>query len=306
MEHKLDANEGPDGRRLSIGVLVLNYNTWELALRALDAAIRLDSDAVQEFILYDDGSTTPPPPVFDPRIRFIRGGVNRGFAGALNAAFAQMNSAIVVLFDSDAYPLTPFAARVRERFETEFQLGQIGFFTEDRNGSRTESYFSEPSKWSLLLGQRLYTCFPFKARMSNLCVITGCMATRSQAHVQVGGFDENLEFLDVDVDYSMRLRQSGWKVIIEPSVKVFHEGGGTPQLQRHRVLRFYKSRWYLLRKHGQITHAGVARAFVLTRLIIERAVLTVFGNLLFRTPDIAADKLLGRRELISYCRKYYR
>lgn len=132
------------------------------------------------------------------------------------------------------------------------------------------------------------------------------MATRTEAYRSMGGMDEKFDWLDLDLDYSMRLRKNGWKVATELSVKVFHEGGGTPQLQRHRVLRFYKSRWYLLRKHGQITHAGVARAFVLTRLIIERAVLTVFGNLLFRTPDIAADKLLGRRELISYCRKYYR
>lgn len=307
MEHTLDANEGPAGRRLSIGVLVLNYNTWDIALRALNAAIRLDSDTVQEFVLYDDGSTTPPPPVIDPRIRVIRGGVNRGLAPALNAAFAEMKSEVVVLFDSDAYPVTPFASIVRNRFENDRAVGQLGFFGVDQDGSPTESFQSEPSKWSVLLGQRLYARIPQKAPGAhNLCVITACMATRTEAYRSVGGMDEKFDWLDLDLDYSMRLRKSGWKVIIEPSVKVFHEGGGTPQLQRHRVLRFYKSRWYLLRKHGRITHARLARAFILARLVIERTGLQLFGRILFQDSSMLADKILGRENVISYCRQHFR
>src|ERR1022692_2701827 len=89
-------------RPLTIGVLVLNYNTWDIALRAVEAAIQLDSTTISEFVLFDDGSPTAPPDNIDSRIRVVLGGVNRGFAGALVVAFAQMKSDIVVLFDSDA------------------------------------------------------------------------------------------------------------------------------------------------------------------------------------------------------------
>lgn len=114
-------------RSLSVGVLVLNYNTWHLALRALDAAIRLESDNAAEYVLFDDGSPDPSPEEIDRRITLIRGESNRGFARALAVAFAAMKSDIVVLFDSDAYPLTPFANRVREHFELDARLGQLGF-----------------------------------------------------------------------------------------------------------------------------------------------------------------------------------
>jgi GT2 family glycosyltransferase len=293
--------------RLSVGVLVLNYGTWGLALRALNAAIALESGAIGEYVLFDDGSPTPPPADIDRHIRVVRGGVNRGFASALKAAFAEMKSDIVVLFDSDAYPLTPFVSRVEEQFANDKRLGQLGFLAQDQSGSPTESFLREPTKWSLLLGQRLYASIPSRQpRPSNLCVITGCMATRLDAYAQVGGFDENLEFLDVDVDYSMRLRKNGWRIATDQLLKVFHEGGGTPQLQRHRLLRFYKSRWYLLRKHGVITHVGAARAFIIARLLLERMILRVFGTILFQSRDVWADKVLGRQELISFCREHYR
>jgi GT2 family glycosyltransferase len=296
----------PDTLPLSVGVLVLNFNTWDLALRALDAAIRLEPELVQEFVLFDDGSATSPPPEIDRRIRLIRGEANRGFARALNTAVASMKSDVIVLFDSDAYPLTSFAARVRARFESDHQLGQLGFLAEDQNGSPTESFFSQPSKWSLLLGQKLYAHVPRKApKPSNLCLTTGCMATRLEAYKQVGGFDEGLDFLDVDVDYSMRLRGKGWNVAVDTLLKAFHLGGGTPQLQRHRLLRFYKSRWYLLRKHGLITKVGLARTFILARLLLERTVLQLFGSLMFTSPAVREDKILGRSELITYGRQHY-
>jgi len=294
-------------RTLSIGVLVLNYNTWALALRALTAAIDIEGDAVSEYLLFDDGSEVAAPAEIDRRVRLICGGSNRGFARALNAGFAAMTSDIAVLFDSDAYPLTPFSARVRASFEEDATLGQLGFQAEDEKGRQTESYLSEPSQWSLILGQALYARVPkTPLRASKLCVITGCMATRMAAYKNVGGFDEALGFLDVDLDYSMRLRRAGWRVAVEPAIRAFHVGGGTSQLQRKRVLQFYKSRWYLLRKHRILSSPRLARALILARLRCEELILQLFGRLLFKRPDVLEDKIVGRAEIVAYCQMHYR
>jgi GT2 family glycosyltransferase len=291
---------------LSIGVLVLNYNTWDLALRALNAAIGLEEGIVSDYVLFDDGSPTNPPAEIDPRITVVRGGANVGFARALGSAFALMKSDIVVLFDSDAYPLTPFADRVRQHFQQDIHLGQLGFRTEDEHGSETESFFAEPTQWSLILGQALHARVPKRViRPSNLCVITGCMATRMEAYRDIGGFDPGLDFLDVDVDYSMRLRRQGWKVEVDPSIKGFHVGGGTIQAQRNRVLHYYKSRWYLLRKHKLMWSPGMARAVILARLQCERLILSLFGRRLLARPEVLEDKILGRQALLSYCRAHF-
>lgn len=301
-------NIAPNGQQtLSVGVLVLNYNTWDLALRALEAAMRLEADNVAEFVLFDDGSSSPPPRWIDKRISLIRGECNRGFGRALREAFAAMKSDIVVLFDSDAYPLTPFSQKVKEHFEQDAQLGQLGFRAQDGNGKQTESFFSEPTQWSLLLGQALYARMRSKEpRPDRLCVITGCMATRAEAYARVGGFDAEFDFLDVDVDYSMKLRRQGWKVEIDPAIEVFHVGGGTAQLQRNRVLHFYRSRWRLLRKHGLMKNPRLARAFILARLKCEKVILQLFGRFLFSSTEVLDDKIVGRTALLAYCRSNFR
>jgi GT2 family glycosyltransferase len=310
MEHQVstaDAHASVARAPLSIGVLVLNYGTWEIALRAISAAIELEYPGVTEFVLFDDGSPSAPPDNIDTRIQVIRNEENRGFAKALVAAFPQMKSDIVVLFDSDAFPLAPFAAKVREQFEADHNLGQIAFQSEDEMGSPTESLMKEPTQWSLILGQALYARVPHRPiTPSNLCAIAGCMATRIKAYRNVGGIDGNFDMLDLDLDYSMRLRRNNWKIVADTSIRVFHVGGGTPQLQRKRILRFYKCRWYLLRKHGRIRSVALTRAIILTRLGIEKMILQLLGPYLFRNPEILADKVLGRQNLISYCRDNYR
>lgn len=291
---------------LSVGVLVINYRTWDLALRALNAAIHLEP-SIEEYVLFDDGSPELPPSDVDHRIRIIRSEVNRGYTSAVKTAFAEMESDVVVVFDADAYPVAPFSACVRDRFERDKELGQLAFFSEDESGSPTESFLrAEPTEWGLLLGQRFYARIERKSRRADLCAFSCCMATRQEAYHQVGGFDENFDFVDADLDYSMRLRRAGWKIAADPSLRAFHKGGGWSQLQRHRVLRFYKSRWYLLRKHNLLTNVPLARLFILTRLRLEHIALKLFGTFLYRDPKIRLEKTLGRRELISYCREQYR
>lgn len=293
---------------LSVGVLVLNYNTWDLAVRAVSEAIRLEGDGILEYVLFDDGSPTPPPAQMDPRVRLICGGVNRGYTSALKLALAKMKSDLIVVFDADAYPLAPFASTVRQAFENDTRAGELAFFAEDEKGSPTQTFvWSEPTKWTLLLGQKLHTWLsPKVLQASHLCVFSCCMATRREAYLQVGGIDDNFDFLDADLDYSMRLRRNGWKVAADPRLKAFHAGGAWRQLQRHRVLRFYKSRWYLLRKYNLITNVGMARTFILARLRLEQLFLELFGLFMFRSPEILSEKRLGRRELIAYCRDHYR
>jgi GT2 family glycosyltransferase len=299
----------------SLAVVVLNYNTWELALNCLNKALELEGDEIAEYVLFDDGSTLGKPddiPV-DPRITIVHGGANRGFSGALNEAFKHVAAEIIVLFDSDALPLRRFSAIIRNRFFSNHRLGVLGFHGLRRDGGPSETFFPSPGQWSLILGQSFHAALlrfrgpdAIHPKGRHLCVITGCMATRRTAYQEVGGFDENYDFLDVDVDYCVRMSEINWQVSTDSSLLAFHEGGGTTQAQRTRVLRFYKNRWYFLRKNKLINHPKLAKMLILSRLAGELLVIKWLGKFVFQSQIVRADKLLGRSELIRFCASNYR
>jgi len=289
--------------KLSVAVLVTNYNTWELTQRCVQQCYTHDQGHFDTLVVYDDCSRTEFKGSFPTTTRLYRGSPNVGLTKALNIAFGLISEDIVVLFDSDAYPTTPFCDDVKEMFENDPSLGLIGLRTIGRTGNPTESYTSEPNIWSLLLGQALYAMTErwLADNSERISVFTCAMAVRKAAFLELNGFDENFDWLDLDNDFSMRMNRSHWKVEMAPGPRIFHEGGGTPQLTRNRVLRFYKCRWYLLRKFHRLPVRRLVKMLILLRLCAEYLILLGLGPILFRNKSVREDKIQGRRELIEYC-----
>lgn len=290
---------------VSIGVLVTNYETWELTRSCLDG-ILAHRDGVDRILVVDDASRQPPPPL-DPAVEVHRNGENLGLVRSLNLGIRALGTDLVVLFDSDARPLGPFAAAVRARFAADPQLAILGFATVDAQGRPTGSSEEEPDVWSLVLGQRLNARWErLRRKPGRLSVYTCAMVLRRSAFDALGGFDEAFDWLDLDHDLCMRAWRGDWRVEQAPDLVAFHQGAGAPQSTSERVFRFYKTRWLLLRKHGKIRHPGLVRTLILGRIRAEALLLRFLGPVLFRDRDALSDKLHGRRSLLRKARSWLR
>src|ERR1017187_9091470 len=294
--------------KLSVAIVITNYNTWELTQRCVRSCYIHDEGHFDTLVVYDDCSRTEFDGSFPDSTRLYRGSPNIGLTKALNIAFGLVSEDIVILFDSDAYPTTPFCRDVKQMFAIDPSLGLIGFRTIGRTGNATESYTSEPNIWSLLLGQAVYAKMErwLADKSERRSVFTCAMAVRKVAFLELNGFDENFDWLDLDHDFSMRMNRSHWRVELAPGPRIFHEGGGTPQLTRNRVLRFYKSRWHLLLKFHRLPVKRLVKVLILLRLCAEYVVLLGLGSLLIRNEVAREDKIQGRRELIEFCFGNYR
>ena len=93
---------------------------------------------------------------------------------------------------------------------------------------------------------------------------------------------------------------------MRPDLVAFHEGGGAPQRRAERVLRAYKNRWLLLRKHGKLRRPGLVRLLVRGRLALEVLALRLLGPLLVRDPVTRRDTLAGRRRLLAHVSSEFR
>ena len=293
---------------LTLGAVVTTFDSWPLAARCL-AALRSWSGRLERIVVVDDASPGPPPDLPpDPRLAVRVNAVRRGFAATLNRAVQEVGTDVAVVFDADAYPLADVAETICAAFADEPRLGLLGFRTVDAQGHDSPSWSGEPGAFSLAAGQRLdgWLRRLRPARQPEaVCLHTAALALRREAFLAAGGADEELGFLDVDVDLSMRLRRAGWAVRWEPALVAFHEGGGSPVSTRWRVRELYRSRFRLLRKHGRIRHPALLRTVVLARLQLESLLLAALGGVLFRDGERRRDKALGRRELIELVRREF-
>jgi GT2 family glycosyltransferase len=277
-------------------------------MRCLEA-LRTWRGLARIVVVDDHSSSSPENLPSDPRLEVRINTERRGFAATLNRALEEIGTEVAVVFDADAYPLSDASEAICGAFANDPRLGLLGFRTVDAHGHDTPSWSEEPGTLSLVAGQRLdgwLRRLRPAHRPEKICLHTAALAVRREAFLAVGGADEELGFLDVDIDLSMRLRQAGWSVRWDPTLVAYHEGGGSPIATRWRVQQLYRARYRLLRKHGRIRFPGLLRAAVLVRLHLESLLLTLLGGLLFHDASQRRDKAEGRRELIQLVRREFR
>ena len=297
---------------LTLGVLVTNYNTWELALECVRAHRRLHGDRLARIVLLDDASPQEPPAgvADEPGVAVLRNERNLGFSANLNLGVRAVGADVVLIFDADAYPLAPYFDRVAEAFDHDPALAVLGFRTQDDTGRPTACEHAEPGALGLVLGPSWLVPWQrvFPERETRRCLPTAAIAVRRAAFDAVGGFDEHLRWLDVDFDFCMKLNRATppWTLRVDDALLARHDYGGTPVSSRARVLRTHEARWYLLRKHGKIAHPRLVKAAVLARLALQWVLVATLGRWIFRGgPAVRADKLASRRELFLYCWRHY-
>jgi GT2 family glycosyltransferase len=284
-----------------LSVLITNYNTWPLTSRCVREFDRWSGDRLAELVVIDDHSEQPAPEDLPAYVRVIRNSENRGFVASVNQGFALTQGEIVLLFDSDAYPLMDLAEQVERFFQLQPQLGVLGFSLVGSSGKPSCAGQPEPDVASFLLGQKIgdYWLARRRLQIRGQPVLYSCaLAVRRAAFQAVGGFDEQFDWLDVDLDFSMRVQAAGWDVRIDPNLRAFHEGGGAPQSTSQRVFRFHKNRWRLLAKHGRITYPWLLKLGLGFRHALEYAVFLLLGRWLCASHAARDDKLQCRRRLL--------
>ena len=285
---------------LTCSILITNYNTWTLTNRCIQAVSKWSQNKIHQILIVDDASTENAPDFFSEQVKIVYNEENRGYVASVNRGFLELQEDIIILFDSDAYPLMDLTETVREAFANNPKLGAVGFQLVDEEGNPTGSYDTIPKAIELLLGQaltaRLHSWLPNQNK-SVICLYSCAMAVRLQAFQGISGFDEGFDFLDADIDFSMRLQQSGWQVQVIPELLVFHEGGGSPQSTAKRVLRHHKNRWRLLSKHNLLIMPNLLKFGLATRHALEYLLLKTCGHFVIREPTKLQDKLYSRKEL---------
>lgn len=288
-----------------VSIVIPVYGQWDLVKLNVEKNFQYDGDLITEVILVDDCSPELNPHHFNDKVRIIRNKENLGYSGTVNVGLRAATSEIIVLFDSDAHPVSSYIQLLIKIYK-EDSVGCVGFKTIDENNKDTGNFDFEPTLFGFIVGQKLHAKLKrFEFFNHNRILPFSCAVSfRKKCLEEMGYFDEK-EFpvLDADNDVSMRIHRSRWKLLFENKIEIFHKGGNSIPRNHKRVLIFHRSRWKLLKKHKLIKWYRLAKLLTMSRICMEIVVLKV--QRLFKNSNVQLeDKLNGRLTLLQEVKHY--
>ncbi|GAB4194524.1 MAG: hypothetical protein OHK0022_10590 [Roseiflexaceae bacterium] len=209
-------------------LIIITYNHAEHIGACLEAVGRLEPAGTLELIVLDNGSHDGTPELVRqrfPQVRLLAEAENWGFAGGVNRAVAAAQGARVALLNPDAAPEPGWLRALLARLDAP-DVGVVGSKVLGAGG-RLQSAGTLIDRRAVLTSHRGGD-EPDRGQYdtpAELEAVHGAaMAFPRALWQELGGFDEG--FFPAyweEVDFCVRARQTGRRVLVAPDAVVRHE-----------------------------------------------------------------------------------
>lgn len=276
------STEQARGPAPTISIIIPAYGAPEALRETLDTIWRFTRDGAFEVIVVDSGADHAPvrKAVEDFSVTYTPV-QNRGFAAACNAGIQQARAGLIALLNPDVLLRDDVFGKLAALLQHDPRIACAGPRLLRPDGSPQPYAFGwEPSPRFLirrglrrLLGkpeetislapasfsptgtsshQRHHSVValpPTTAAPFDVDWVAGtCLVARREAFATLGLLDERFFLYWEDVDWCLRAKRRGWRVVFAPDVAVTHIGGAStgssaPAHYYRSLVRFYR-KWY--------------------------------------------------------------
>ena len=291
----------------AISAIIVNYNAGPLLRGCVDSLLACPLGI--EIVVVDnashDGSLQGLPEL--PQVRILRNPANVGFAAACNIGMQAASAPFLLFLNPDCYFKPGAVATLLAGLQSGERVGMVGGLLVNEDGSEQGGgRRAVPTPWRSFVRAfglhrfsdrwpRLFYDFylhkqPLPEAPIEVEAISGaCMLVKREVVEDVGAWDESYFLHCEDLDWCMRFRQKGWKILFVPDARISHALGGCSESRRvfvewhkHKgMLRFYRK--FFRRQYPGVlmglVAVGVWVRFVLVAVHI--AVRRVFAKLGF-------------------------
>jgi GT2 family glycosyltransferase len=243
---------------VSLHAVVLNWNGGDDTLAALAS---LDGLPV---VCVDNGSTDGSPEAIAsafPAVDLIRTGVNLGFAGGNNVGIRralESGADWVLLLNNDAVAEPGLAAALESAAAARPDAGRLACKILAVDGA-TVQYAGATFRPRLGYSGRVATSGPEELR--DVGRADGAALAVSRAAVERAGLlDESLFLYVEDVEWSLRVREAGFAVVLVPAARVRHKGTAASGGSASTTNLYYDTRNTIAvaERHAPLPRAGRA------------------------------------------------
>ena len=250
----------------TLSTIIVNYNAGPLLRRCVDSLLACPLDI--EIIVVDNASSDASLDGLQDlsQVCVIRNQVNVGFAAACNIGVQASSAPFLLFLNPDCFFQPDAIAPLLDSLQTGDLVGMVGGLLVNEDGTEQGGgRRAVPTPWRSFVRAfglqrfanrwpKLFYDFhlhkqPLPDRPIEVEAISGaCMLVKRDVMEDVGLWDEGYFLHCEDLDWCMRLRQKGWKILFVPDARISHALGACSQSRRvfvewhkHKgMLRFYR------------------------------------------------------------------
>lgn len=245
-----------------VAVVILNYNGKDFLRKFLPDVIRKTGSEAEVWVADNnslDGSTEIMREEF-PDVKLVENHYNAGFAGGYNMALKKIEADYYVLLNSDIEVSEGWVKPVIDLMETDDKIAacqpkilayhdKTEFEYAGASGGFIDKYGYPFCRGRVF--QSLEKDFGQYDDSIEVFWATGaCMFVRADLYHKYGGLDEDFFAHMEEIDFCWRLKNLDYKIMVCPSSKVYHVGGGTlPKKSARKTYLNFRNNLSLLYKN---------------------------------------------------------
>lgn len=256
-----------------LSVLILGFRNFsQTTLPCLETLLPWSDDDRIEIILQDNGSDDDASILArawcerHPKIQFLPGNQNLGFAGGMNWGASYARGEWLLLVNNDTlFPDKTLDALLSVLHNAPTEVAMVAPVTNAAGNAQRLWLPAMNHPDMMALGAQLHAS-PTGLLLPLYRCDFFCIAVRRNIWNALGGLDTDfgLGYYE-DFDFSLRLRESGWQQVMTEDVFVLHVGSATFKASPQAKLLMKKNKALLKAKHprAQFLHARLGNLAVL-------------------------------------------
>lgn len=240
-----------------VSVILLNMNQPELTLACVNSLQKCTYPNM-EVIVIDQASKDDSVQILSQLngIRFIESKTNLGFTGGNNLGMLEATGDYYFLLNNDTEVPPGFLEPLIEALETDTEAGAASPLIRFFQNPMKIQYAGGPEKIDLVHGRNSW-----RGWMSDYPSVYSQVEATTAAHgaafiikkkvaEEVGLLDDHFFIYFEELDWSLRIRKAGHKILFVPASEVLHKESMTmPKEHPFRVRMMMRNRILLSRKH---------------------------------------------------------
>jgi GT2 family glycosyltransferase len=266
-----------------VDVVMVTYGRADLVRKSLHALLMSSPAGAIRVTVVDNNSPDDTPDVVStefPQVRLLRRTDNPGFAASNNQALALATAPVVLLLNPDTEAYWPTIEHLIDQLNSDASIGMIGcrLLLDDGsfdhaakrripNAFQALQYFT-----SRILGRKAgnYVANSVsETGVGDVDALNGAfMLVTHSALSTVGGLDERYWMYAEDLDWCVRFRDAGWRVVYDGRVTALHVKGASSGKRRSLRLNyhFHRSMAIFYQRHLAPSNLGAFNVSVIAAI----------------------------------------